>query len=139
MPNSFETQINKIVINTEARLLAVTRQSISDLVEEVQTPVAKGGKMRVVTGFLRSTGLSSLNAPPSGPVKGDRKGKYLWSGEPVNITLGNMQIGDTFYFGWTARYAKFREIYDGFLESGLQNWQRHVDKAVQFFRDKDMR
>ena len=136
MPNDFETTVDKFVIDTQAKLLAVARQSIQDLVEDIQTPVAKGGKMRVDTGFLRSSGLSSLNAPPSGPTEGDRNGAYVWSGEPVNITLATMEIGDAFYFGWTARYARYREVYDGFLESGLRNWQRYVDNAVAFFRNQ---
>jgi len=137
MPSDFETQIDTLVIKTEARLLAVTRQAIEELIEDVQTPVAKGGKMRVDTGFLRSTGLSSLNAPPTGVGSGEKDKKYLYSGEPVNLTLAKMKIGDSFYFGWTANYARHREVFDGFLETGLQKWQSHVDKAVQFFRDKD--
>lgn len=139
MSNSFETQVDEIVINTKERMLAVARQATDDLIEEVQTPVKKGGKMRVKTGFLRRSGLGSLNAPPGGPSKGDKNQKYSWSGSPHQLILAKMQLGDSFYFGWTARYARYREIYDGFLETGLQNWQQHVDKAVSFFRDKDMK
>lgn len=138
MPSEFETTIDEFVVNTKERLLAVTRQSIEDLVEEVQTPDSKGGRMRVDTGFLRHTGLSSLNSAPSGPNVRDKDRTYLYSGEPVNITLSRMEIGDTFYFGWTANYARHREVFDGFLEKGLQNWQKHVDNAVSKLKQRDV-
>jgi hypothetical protein len=134
-----KSQIDKIVINTEARLLAVVRQSISDVVEDMQTPTAQGGKMRVKTGFLRRSGAASLNAPPVGqgtPVKGQPV--EAWNADTLNTALAKMKIGDVLYFGWTANYAKYREAFDGFLESGLQKWQTYVDKAVLHFKNKDM-
>lgn len=139
MIKDLSLQIDEIVINTKARMLAVLRQSISEVVEESQTPVDKGGRMRVKTGFLRSSGIASLNAPPNGPNKGDPKGSYTWNGESVNTVLAKLKLGDVFYFGWTARYAKHREVFDGFLESAIQNWQIHVNKAVQYFKNKDVR
>jgi len=134
-----QSDIDRIIINSEARMLAVVRQSISEMVEDMQTPTAKGGKMRVDTGFLRSSGLGSLEGPPSGPVRGDKDKTYTWNGDFINTTLLKMKLGDSFYFGWTAHYAKYREAYDGFLEAGLQKWQNYVDKAVTHFRNKDMR
>lgn len=135
--DDFETVIDKLIIDTEAKLLAVIRTAISDTVEEIQTPVAKGGKMRVDTGFLRSSGVSKLGQLPEGPGRGEphaAKGSYSWTGDALGVTLAKMVIGDTFYFGWTAKYAKYREAYDGFMESGLMNWQTHVDNAVARFR-----
>jgi hypothetical protein len=134
---NLKTQIDDFVINSNERMLAVVRQSISEVVEEAQTPVAKGGRMRVKTGFLRASGIATLNTLPSGQSKGDPKGSYTWKGESINVVLAQIKIGDVFFFGWTARYAKIREVYDGFLETSLQNWQSHVDKATAFFRNKD--
>lgn len=138
MSDSFETQIDKIVINTSQRLLAVVRTAISDTINEAQVPTAQGGKMRVDTGFLRSSGVASLEGMPFGPSRGDKDKSYQWNGDFLNIILAKLNVGDTFYWGWTAHYAKYREVYDGFLESALQNWQGKVDAAVQRFRNKDM-
>lgn len=138
MSNDFSQQVDKIVINTEARMLAVARQSIQETIEDMQTPVAKGGKMRVKTGFLRSSGLSSLNTVPAGPGRGDKNGTFNFTGEQLAATLLKMKLGDIFIWGWTANYARYRERYDGFLEAGLQNWGKHVQNAVQFFRNKDL-
>lgn len=139
----FKTQIDKIVVRTEQRLLNVVAVSIMELVNEAQTPTVQGGKMRVDTGFLRSSGISSLNTPPVGASVGRKRNKgetgflYQWDGEAIGVTLAKMKIGDTFYFGWTAKYAKYREAFDGFLESAVQKWQNIVDQKVATYRKKD--
>lgn len=134
----FLTQIDKFVINSEARMLAVARTAISNVVDDMQTPVAKGGRMRVKTGFLRASAVANLNSMPSGESRPVRGGVYVYDGSPVNAALARMKIGDIFYFGWIARYAKYRELHDGFLETAVQKWQSHVDRAVAVFRNKDM-
>lgn len=132
-----KTQMDKIVINTEQRMLNVVTKAIDDTVEDAQTPTGDGGRMRVDTGFLRFSGAAALNAAPTGPGRGDRKGRYTWNGEALNAVLARMKIGDAFYWGWTAKYARVREAYDGFLEIALQNWQTRVDAAVNYYRKKD--
>lgn len=149
--SGFDSQIDYFVINTQARLLAVTRTAISGVIDDAQQTVYKGGKMRVDTGFLRASGIAALNSIPAGESVG-RKRQPGETEKPLsdyptvddytksvtlNRALAEMEVGDVFYFGWTARYAKYREAYDGFLESALQNWQSHVDKAVAYFRNKD--
>lgn len=56
---------------------------------------------------------------------------------PIGLVLNKMKIGDTFYFGWTAKYARYREAFDGFLESAIMNWQAIVDKEVAYHRNRD--
>ncbi len=139
-----QSDIDRIVADTENRMLLVMRESLNNVVEEAQTPVAKGGKMRVDTGFLRISGRAELNKIPAWLGRG-RKRKpgesgilpeyaYDESNGPLVVILSRMKFGDTFFFGWTANYAKYREAYDGFLESALQNWQSHVDRAVEKLR-----
>lgn len=134
MADKFESTIDKFVVDTEQKMLIVARESINAVVEEAQTPVSKGGKMRVLTGFLRSTGLASLNAPPRGPSVGDKTKTYTWNGDSIVAVLARMKLGDVFYFGWTANYAKYREVYDGFLDSALQNFQQHVNESIRRFK-----
>jgi len=131
---SFETKIDKFIANTENKIMAVLKDAINEVVEEAQIPYDKdkggGGKMHVDTGFLRFSGVSALNKIPSGPSKRDPKKRYIWESD-VPLTLSKMTKDDTFYFGWTANYAKYREAYDGFLESAVQNWQKHINNAVR--------
>ena len=119
-------QVEDFVRVSEARMLAVMRQSIQDAIDNAQVPVAKGGRMRVDTGFLRASGAASLAGMPTGPGRGDRNGNYTYNGEALIGILAKMKFGDTLYWGWVANYARYRELYDGFLEASLRNWQRIV-------------
>jgi hypothetical protein len=137
----FNVVIDKFVADSKEKMLAVVKNSIQEVVQDAQTPIAKGGKMPVDTGFLRSSGTANLNNTPSGEILGrkrlpgeegvladyavDDKASYLTD------TLIKMKIGDTFFFGWTAIYAKRQEVYNGFMESAIMNWQNIVNNQVR--------
>lgn len=133
---SFQGQVDKFIVNTEKRMLMVMKQSLLNTIKEAQTPVAKGGKMRVDTGFLRASGQASLNGMPSGPSV---KPKNAVAGTfddgnksypEIEATIGKLKFGSTLYYGWTARYARYREAYDGFLISAISNWQQTVNGVI---------
>lgn len=133
---SFSADIDRIVANTEARMLMVMKEALQNAINEAQLPVKKGGKMRVDTGFLRMTGQASLTGMPNGPSvkpKDATKGQYD-DGEREQTQaiaiIGQMEFGSTLYFGWTANYARYREAYDGFLYGAIQNWQKNVDGVI---------
>lgn len=131
---SFEAQVDKIILKTEKRMRAVVQGSVADTVKTASTPTAKGGKMRVETGFLRASGRLSLTGMPSGPSRNPdtaKTVKYSFGGQAVTAGLVGVDLGDTIYFGWSANYARVREVYDGFLESALMNWQGTVDNNVR--------
>ena len=133
---TFSAQVDEMIATNERRLTAVMRQSLQDVINEAQTPVAKGGKMRVDTGFLRASGQISYNGMPSGPSRGasDAPGSYNYNEATTTAELGKLSIGQTLYFGWTAAYARYRELYDGFLESALQKWPQIVAKNTDELR-----
>jgi hypothetical protein len=133
----FKTDIDRFVANTNQRLLNVVVGAIQSTVNEAQTPRDKGGLMRVKFGFLRASGIATLNVLPSG-ISHPEKGKtYVWNGEALITVLDKMKFGDVFCFGWVAHYARYREAFDGFLEAAMQNWQKHVDTEVSYYRNKD--
>lgn len=132
--NSFEQQINRFANKTEEQLLAVARESITAVVEQAQTPRAKGGKMPVDTGFLRNSGAASIGGLPYGDIRGEKEGTYGWSGTALNAVLANMKLGDIFYFGWTAVYARQMEMRYAFLDAAVQNFSKYVDKAIRKLR-----
>jgi len=133
MTGTFSADVDDIIKKSKKNMLILVKQSLQDVIHEVQIPVAKGGKMRVDTGFLRASGQASLVGFPSGPGRGELKApnSYGYDTGPVIATIGQLQLGQTLYFGWTARYAKYRELHDGFLESGLQNWSQIVAKNAR--------
>lgn len=126
---SATTVVENFVTVSEKRLLGLARQSLSDLTEEANIPVAKGGRMRVDTGFLRASGAAKLNSPVVGPERGApgaQPGQYDDGNRALGATiieaLAQLKLGDTFNFGWTANYALIREAYDGFLEAAIMQW-----------------
>lgn len=124
---------------SEKRMLALSRQSIQDVIDDAQLPVAKGGRMRVDTGFLRASGQPSLSGMPTGPVRGDPNatpGSYDFDAQPTVLALAQLQFGSIFYFGWTANYAKYREAYDGFLEGAAQKWAAFVQRNTEKIRQR---
>ena len=130
---SFEAQVDRIVANTEKRVDLVMKQSLMKSINEMQLADKKGGKMRVDTGFLRASGQPSLTGMPSGPnikPKDAQPGQYDWADKQVQATIAGMETGATFFWGWTANYAKYREAYDGFMHTVLQKWQQTVDGVI---------
>lgn len=134
---SFSATVDAFVQETNKRLLALQRESLQRVVDDAQTPVAKGGRMRVDTGFLRASGQASLNGMPSGPdIKPKEAIKHQFDDgtKPIgNLTLvlSEMQLGATFFFGWTANYARYREAYDAFLYGAIQKWPQIVNSVCE--------
>lgn len=131
--STFAADVEDWVKETEARMLTVAQTAIQDLTINANTPVREGGRMRIDTGFLWHSGLASLNGMPSGPSEkpaNAQPNSFAWDGEAVTAVILNLKLGDTFYFGWTANYAQYRELYDGFMEASLQNWPRYVAFAT---------
>lgn len=139
---SASATVSEFVRTSKARMQAVTKQSIQDLIEEIQTPTAKGGRMRIDTGFLRASGQASLSGMPTGPSRPSSEEPTFYDdgSEPVPdvvvLTIARFTIGGQLWFGWTANYARYREAHDGFLRLGVQNWQTIVDKNVRLMKQR---
>ena len=117
--------IREWAAKSQARLDAVFKTAAQDIAREVQTPSAKGGRMRVDTSYLRNSFAADINTTPSG------NGESSYSAGPISIVINRAKIGDRVVFGWTANYAIYVEARFAFLRSAAQNWQKIVDKAAQ--------
>lgn len=135
---SFTSVIDKFVDNTEELMLDVVKDATQDLIQEMSTPVQAGGKMPVDTGFLRLSGSGSINQLPVGETEGRKRlpGEVgvLYQSNPsesVVSTLIKLKLGDTFYYGWTARYAIYQEFKHGFLTSACMKWQNFINNSIR--------
>lgn len=128
---SFSAQVGDWVAQSERRMSAVHKQSTQDVIEMAQTTVAKGGKMRVDTGFLRASGVASLDGLPFGETTPTTGITYSASDQDVTLVINQAGLGDTIYFGWLAEYARPREARDGFMRSAAQMWKVIVNRNVQ--------
>lgn len=150
MSDKFEITVKNWAERTKEDLLDVFRYSVAKVAEEAQTPKAKGGKMPVDTGFLRKSGIAEINEIPKGETRGRSRRstddpnsplpEYATDDSavsgPINTVLAKIKMGDIFYFGWTARYARYQEASNGFLISAMQNFQKYVDEAVKAIRNE---
>jgi len=127
---------------TDAALLAVFQQSAQDLIIKMQTPKAKGGRMPVRFGFLRSSLQVTLNTPYRGFIQRTSNGPYRWDEAQISLTINDAVIGDTIYAAYAANYAIHREYGtrfspgDFFVRSAAQTWKQIVDNNVRKLRVK---
>ena len=132
MAKSFSAQVDDWIAKSERLSMAVLQQATQAVINEANTPVAKGGRMRVDTGFLRNSLKANIGSMPSGESsEGDD-----WDDSEVVLTLTRLQPGQVFYAGWTANYAEYREHYDGFLRLAAQKWQARVSTAARQLRQR---
>lgn len=134
---NFAAVVEDFAIRQAPELMrAVVLDATQETINIANQTVAKGGKMRVDTGFLRASGAVSFDTLPSGPTRGlgrkDKDDKSLIYNAPESYTstLVGFQLGQKIYYGWSADYAEVREMYDGFLDNAAQQWQQTVDKSV---------
>ena len=99
MANSFTADLRSFSEKAQRRARDVARQSIQDVIEDAQTPKAKGGRMPVDTGFLRNSLVSGIDRNYGAP-----------SPESYVLTIAGLEIGDTAHFAWTAEYAMAQEL-----------------------------
>ena len=125
---TFSAQVSAAIAKYEKRLNAVFTKSAEELVEEVLRPVDQGGRMRVDTGFLRSSLQASTSTMPmimADARPGDGQTYQPDDGAIAAVILG-AQIGQTLYFGFTAAYARPREYHDAFVRGAAQQWEAIV-------------
>lgn len=124
----------------EKRCLAAFRGAAQDAIRGMTTPVAKGGRMRVRTGFLRASLMTSTAAMPR--IDPEAKPNSLEDTFRFNMgqhaaVVATAQMTDTIYAGFTASYAGPREYHDGFIEAERLKWpntaKRNIDKARRAF------
>lgn len=130
--NDFASQVGKHIAKYPRLMTEVYRQSAQETIKEAQTPTAKGGNMRVRTGFLINSGIAELNTIPSGesvPPEGYQN--QGWNPQPMILTINKATLQDRIVFGWVANYAIYREAQDAFLRLAVQNWPQTVKRVVK--------
>lgn len=91
-----------LIAKYQHRLDAVVQQSTHDVAQAAQLPKAKGGRLPVVTSFLRNSFSSTLMG-----------GTALTGPDSYVLVAGQMKAGDVASFGWTAEYG--RRVNFGFV------------------------
>jgi len=133
--SDFGGDVRRFGIRYQKRLRAVARTSIQDLVEIAQVPKGDGGRMPIVTGFLRASIQAALHTMPAGPTQGKKNAKYTRqvAGEPVATALLRYDptTSDRFFVGWTANYARHMDARNSYLSSAVERWDQIVTRAAK--------
>ncbi|MCO4316341.1 HK97 gp10 family phage protein [Phyllobacterium sp. 21LDTY02-6] len=136
---SFSAQVAAFAEKIPGAVEAVFKESVQEVVSEMQMPVSAGGRMRVDTGFLRASLLASTAAMPSinagkTPVEG---ASYSYDGGQIEAVILGADINATLFFGYTAAYAGHREYGsngqapDAFVRSAAQRWDMIVENKAR--------
>lgn len=133
MARSFSATVSERVSQYQRRLNATFKSSAQDLVEEVLRPAVEGGRMKIDTGYLRSSLRASTSSMPlinaqSRPPEDAAKNSYEPDSDTIEAIILGASINSTLFFGFTASYARPREYQDGFVRTAAQQWQQIVAK-----------
>ena len=152
----FHEQVLAFESKAEKRFRAVARTAVQDTVKIAQKPRDEGGKMPVITGFLRASQVNAIGSMPSGQTEAKKDTKYTdgaqISGETLSVTLLKWDPNKEILFvGWSAAYARRIEygfygtdslgrehtqddvgqLGAGFMRSAAELWDQTVRKAVR--------
>jgi hypothetical protein len=142
----FSARVDEWVRATKQRQTAVFRDSCQRVLAEMQKSTAKGGNMPVDTGNLRNSLLGSTSEVP---VMRDEKtateDQVVLSLDveippPVELTIAKLELGDTFYAGYTANYARDRHYMNTDMPGGMwrdlavQRWPEFVNASARDLR-----
>jgi hypothetical protein len=103
----FSATVDAWARKSEARMLAILRESTQRVVSQAQSRVP------IDTGFCRASIRASLQAMPqiSATARPERGGAYTYNGGEVLGVIASAELGSTIRVGYTASYA-------GVLENG---------------------
>lgn len=132
---SFSKQVADHIRRYERRINATAKEAVQETVEDAQTPRGRGGRMPVVTGFLRGSLVGSVGSMPSGPTKPDSD-KPTISGDGIAAALlrWNPVKGESIFVGWSAVYARPMEYRYGFMRGAADKWPDTVDRVARKVR-----
>lgn len=137
---NFFADVDAWTRKSEALMLLVFQESAQRLLEKVQTPEAKGGNMPVMTGFLRSSMVVTLNTPHVGFRERSNAQTYTYDLNQYAMAFSNAELGDTIYASFSARYAIFLEYGTtkirprSFVRTAAQQWPQIVNGVIREVR-----
>ena len=133
----FTAQIEEFVRETEARIIAVHRESAQRIVSKAQEYIS-GELVNVQTGFLRASLRVSLSEMPKiDPGARPNEGQRYTPESDVSLIIGSWNLKETMYAGYTAAYA--RHVHDGtskmagrpWVELAAMQWPQTVSEVTQ--------
>ena len=120
--------LDQWTLKTEKRIDAVLKDSTQTVIRTAQKTKVKGGRMPVITNFLRD----SLESSIAGGAKVDGEESYI-------LVAGNMKGGDLATFTWgNSEFPYARPVNNGrngrpgahFVEGAVDQWPAIVRASI---------
>ncbi|MFA5567955.1 MAG: hypothetical protein WC972_04830 [Trueperaceae bacterium] len=134
---AFAARVGAFASKTKERMTAVRNAAVERTIEEMQTPVAKGGRLPVDTGFLRASLQVTTGAPIPAVQPNPGAGAFSYSGQQVVTVLSGAPLDAVIYAAYGAAYS-VHVNYGArgaaprrFVDLAAQNWPRNVEDAVK--------
>lgn len=136
---TFALQLKEFADLSKKALLAVHRGATQEVADRVRIPVGKGGRIRVDTGFLRASLMGSTAAmppidPTARPPADAQPNSFAPNNQQISLAIASATLDETFYLGFTAAYAQYRENLDLYVETVALSWPAIVDVEVTIVR-----
>lgn len=121
---SFQRRIRQLSGEYKDRMAKVYRQSTHDVYNDMTLTVSDGGRVRRDTGFLVNSAGAELNEMPRGPTKNETGGNVnqRLTGISIVEAIARWKPGDWIGAGFTANYARYREMKDGMVRGAAEKW-----------------
>ncbi|CAM3779314.1 HK97 gp10 family phage protein [Litorimonas haliclonae] len=139
--NDFDAQVDEWIAKSERRIEAVFKIATQELFYGVLKPAREGGRMRIDTGFLRSSFQASIGQPVLRlEPRPDGEASFTPDTGAISLTINQADLGQTIFGMFTANYARPREYGsrgkpgDGFVLTNAARWQSFVNDAATTFR-----
>lgn len=133
MALDFAAQIDAWTKQTQARMLAVYKGSVQELISRAQA------RIPVDTGFARASLRGSTESMPliDPSARGNPLQSYAFDFSSIVLQINSLQLGQTFYFGWTANYVPYLEwghsqqAPNGFIGVTMLEWPQIVSGEIE--------
>lgn len=138
MSREFSAKVDAWTKKTKGALENVFKQSVQDVIIDMQTTDDRGGNLPLDLGFLRSSLRVTLNVPASGLQKRERdEGDYKWAEETAfSLTILGAGVEDSIYAVYLADYAQHQEYGTKYMQGkhfrdlAVQKWQQFVSANI---------
>lgn len=142
---SFAASVEAFAEKSVAQMQAVVSESIQDVMDIAQTPVANGGRMPVDDGHLINSVVTELNGSQIGRASSAADQGGANSTANIALLVTQIQPGDIARIGWTAAHAmrqhegfvgedslgrSFNQEGKHWVDGAAAQWQQIVAKNV---------
>lgn len=134
--DSFKIQVDEWILKSQELTEVIVKDAAQEMAISASEPVGKGGRMPIITGFLRNSITANIGSLPSGENKKPKEYVGVWNPTELVATINRMKLGDKLFIGWTAIYAQKRENERVFMRTAAQNWPQFVAESTNKLKER---